>query len=142
MIPSSPTLLPFAKNALGEGRSIFTSPTYGRRCCINQNLHYSPLPKCFSLGEGLGVRVFEVAQISLGGTYLAQNPHPQPFSPRKNHSGRREKIDLCNNASHKWERSTRVFYVEGEGLLIINRCPSPTCHLLQHGTCIRILQCI
>ncbi len=44
------------------------------------------------------MRVFEVAQISLGGTYLAQNPHPQPFSPRKNHSGRREKIDLCNNA--------------------------------------------
>ncbi len=52
------------------------------RCCINQNLHYSPLPKCFSLGEGLGVRVFEVAQISLGGTYLAQNPHPQPLYVR------------------------------------------------------------
>ncbi len=68
---------------------------------MNQNLHYSPLPKCFSLGEGLGVRVFEVAQISLGGTYLAQNPHPQPFSPRKNHSGRREKIDLFNNAFEK-----------------------------------------
>ncbi len=61
------------------------------------------------------MRVFEVAQISLGGTYLAQNPHPQPFSPRKNHSGRREKIDLCNNACGRREKNILLIF------------PSPTC---------------